>query len=717
MSQSNLSKRYTGLTDCRLTFTANYHADAYSPVRFMDKLSFWAKIQSSMRYLSTATALLEDQPPEQQARMLTWLSSVILFTALIVTPIWIVLIPTFVAVRYITSGIVVLLAATLILSRTRYYRAGAVLLTFTLLGLVTATFFTAPGSITERMLALNFLIMVVMVTGLFLPRLTLLITTLSLAAIGAFFFVPDAPPTVTFAYLVFFLSIVSLGAAYSEVSGKFKRQLFESEERYRSVVTAMSEGVVLMSQDGVIEAFNTAAERILGLTPEELKGSSAQDPSCHAIHEDGTPFLSEDYPIIVTLNTNKPLSGVVMGLYHQSGELKWISINSQPLIRVGEAHPHAVVASFTDITARKQDERALKEAQNRYHALFEQRHDAVFILDLVGNHLEANHRAAELLGYSPEEIQHLTFRDLSAEPGKSEDKLARLRAGESLPMYERVFRKKDGREIPVEINVELVRNLDGQPLHIQSVVRDLTERKRTQQKELELVLEKERTHVLTTFVHDASHEFRTPLSIINTTAFVMARLDDAQKRYERATLIQEQVKRIVKLTEMLLLITKLEGNPLQEKELVDVGLIFGLVCQRLAKDDEAEPTVHFANAADLPLVPGNVEELTEAFCQVLENAYHFSPKGGVITAVTGHNESHVWLLVRDTGPGILPENLPYIFDMFWREDEAHSTPGLGLGLAIAQKIIQRHGGKIEVTSERGIGSTFHIFLPIHPATN
>lgn len=647
--------------------------------------------------------------------MLTRLSSVILFTALIVTPIWITLIPAFVAVRYIASAAVLLLVVTLVLSRTRYYRAGAVLLAFTLLGLVAITFITAPGTITERMLALNFLIMVVMVTGLFLPRLTLLITALSLAAIGAFFFVPEAPATVTFAYLVFFLSIVSLGAAYSEVSGKFKRQLFESEDRYRSVVAAMSEGVVLMSKDGVIETFNKSAERILGLTAEQLKGRNAQDPLRNSIHDDGSPFLSEDYPFVRTLKTGQPLSGIVMGIHHPNGELHWLSINSQPLTRAGEDGPYAAVASFTDISARKQDERALQEAQIWYHALFEQRHDAVFILDLNGKHLEANRRASELLGYSPEELQRLTFLDLSAEPEESEGKMARLRAGESLPMYERLFQKKDGSQIPVEINVELVRNLDGQPLHIQSVVRDLTERKRTQQKELELVLEKERTRVLTAFVRDASHEFRTPLSIINTTASVMARLDNAHKRHERADLIQDQVRRIVKLTEMLLLITKLEGSPLQEKEPVDVGNIFSLVCQRLKKDEDGAAAVQFTNATDMPLVLGNIDELTEAFCQILENAYHFSPRGGVITAVTGCNESQVWLHVHDAGPGILPENLPHIFDMFWREDEAHSTPGLGLGLAIAQKIIKRHGGKIEVTSERGNGSTFHIFLPISPA--
>jgi PAS domain S-box-containing protein len=676
--------------------------------------TYWSKLKIKSRQMSTAAAVLDGHSPEQQARMLTRLVSVILFTSLLISPIWILLSPDFIAARYISLGLVVALCVTYILSRIGQTNTASLLLSLTLIALIFATFFTAPGTITDRMLTLNFLILVVMLTSLFIPRLTLIVMTLSLATIGIFFFIPGAPPTVTFAYLVFFLSTISLGAAYNQLSGTYKRQLLESEQRYRSVVTALSEGVMLMAKDGTIQTVNKAAEQILGFTEEQVQGYPVINPKWQMVREDGTPFLGEEYPLIETLRTGKPISGVVMGLTHPDGRFHWVSINSQPIFHPDELTPFAVVASFTDITARKMDERALKEAQNWYHSLFEQRHDAVFILDLNGKHLEANQRAAELLGYTVEEIQQLTFRDLSAEPNQSEDKLVRLLAGESLPMYERTFYKKDGSEIPVEINVELVRNLDGQPLHIQSVVRDISERKRTQRNELDLALEKERIRVLTTFVHDASHEFRTPLSIISTTAFVMARLQDADQRLERAALIKEQVKRIVKLTEMLLLITKLEVGLPEDMVLVNIGTLFTLVCQRLEKPDAMQPTVRYTNDPNLPLVLGDPEELMEALRQILENAYRFSPKCGVITAVSGYNDTHVWLLIRDSGPGIRPENLPHIFDMFWREDEAHSTPGLGLGLAIAQKIIHRHGGKIEVVSERGVGSTFHVFLPISP---
>jgi PAS domain S-box-containing protein len=115
-----------------------------------------------------------------------------------------------------------------------------------------------------------------------------------------------------------------------------------------------------------------------------------------------------------------------------------------------------------------------------FRALFDQSHDAVFLLDLNGRHLKANRRAAELLGYSEEEIQHLSYKDLSAEPAQSRKRINRLIQGERLPLYERTFRRKDGTPIPVEINVELVRDAQGRPLHIQSIVRDISARKRAE---------------------------------------------------------------------------------------------------------------------------------------------------------------------------------------------------------------------------------------------
>jgi PAS domain S-box-containing protein len=129
----------------------------------------------------------------------------------------------------------------------------------------------------------------------------------------------------------------------------------------------------------------------------------------------------------------------------------------------------------------KERNEELRQTAERYRFLFEQTNDAIFILDLQGRHLDANHRATDLLGYTHEEIMDLSFREISAETTQSEQVLEQLLRGEPIPVYERIFRRKNGELIPVEINVELVRDLNGNPLHIQSSVRDISERKQAEE--------------------------------------------------------------------------------------------------------------------------------------------------------------------------------------------------------------------------------------------
>lgn len=117
-----------------------------------------------------------------------------------------------------------------------------------------------------------------------------------------------------------------------------------------------------------------------------------------------------------------------------------------------------------------------------YRALFEQANDAIYVLDLQGRYLTFNQRGADLLGYTPDELQQLTFRDVTHpnEYDNIESILRRLRDGEQVPVYERVFRRKDGMYFYGEVNAHLVRNEDGTPLHIHSMVRDISDRRRVE---------------------------------------------------------------------------------------------------------------------------------------------------------------------------------------------------------------------------------------------
>ncbi|MEG4589414.1 diguanylate cyclase [Microcoleus sp. MOSTC5] len=143
-------------------------------------------------------------------------------------------------------------------------------------------------------------------------------------------------------------------------------QLQESEERYRSVIITMTEGVVLQLADGQITACNASAERITGLTPEQMMGhTSIEDLDWRTVREDGEPFPGEQHPATITLRTGQPQSNVVMGIHKSDKTLTWISINSQPLFHLNQSQPYAVVTTFADITERKRADEMLRHRAER----------------------------------------------------------------------------------------------------------------------------------------------------------------------------------------------------------------------------------------------------------------------------------------------------------------------------------------------------------------
>jgi putative two-component system response regulator len=168
-----------------------------------------------------------------------------------------------------------------------------------------------------------------------------------------------------------------------------------SERRYQSVVEALNEGVVMQDVDGRVVASNTSAERILGLSAEELVTSSAERPLLALIHEDGSPFLGHEHPAIVSVRTGKPQNGIVMGVKDTDGSTRWISINSSALVRPDEEEPYASVASFTDITELRDTLEELHDARledlQRLAMVGEYRDDD------TNRHTERVARTAELL--------------------------------------------------------------------------------------------------------------------------------------------------------------------------------------------------------------------------------------------------------------------------------------------------------------------------------
>jgi PAS domain S-box-containing protein len=152
-------------------------------------------------------------------------------------------------------------------------------------------------------------------------------------------------------------------AAARNITGRRQAEeaLRKGEERYRSVIAAMQDGIVVLDADGSIRACNASAERILGLSAEQIMGRTAVDPLWRAIHEDGSLFPAETFPVAVTLRSGQPCANIIMGVYKPDGALTWISINSEPLFEADGATLGGVVASFEDITDRRRTEEALRQ--------------------------------------------------------------------------------------------------------------------------------------------------------------------------------------------------------------------------------------------------------------------------------------------------------------------------------------------------------------------
>ncbi|MFN8530605.1 MAG: sensor histidine kinase [Anaerolineae bacterium] len=145
----------------------------------------------------------------------------------------------------------------------------------------------------------------------------------------------------------------------------------------------------------------------------------------------------------------------------------------------------------------------------------------------------------------------------------------------------------------------------------------------------------------------------------------------------------------------------------------DLTDVIDSVCHGVLKKFETVPSLHLELGSSLPRIRGDFDYLSDALGQILENALRFTLPDGTVTIVTGATESSVWIEVRDTGIGIEEDELPHIFETFWRNDKAHTTPGFGLGLPIAKRIIAQHNGEISVSSYQGQGTTFRVTLPLN----
>ena len=220
------------------------------------------------------------------------------------------------------------------------------------------------------------------------------------------------------------------------------------------------------------------------------------------------------------------------------------------------------------------------------------------------------------------------------------------------------------------------------------------------------------------FTADASHELRSPLTVIRTsiedillTCLELVEQPVGRKLHRMA----DATTRMTRLVEDLLLLTRMDGaiDPLPQYSIPLDELLQDALDLLEPQFQAKEMTVKCSLISSLEIT-GDATQLLRMFSNLLENALRYTSTGGKITLTMQRLNSSVLVTIEDTGIGIAPEDLPRVFERFWRTDRArsHTVSGVGLGLAIAQSIARQHGGEISVKSQIGLGSQFQLRLPI-----
>lgn len=392
-----------------------------------------------------------------------------------------------------------------------------------------------------------------------------------------------------------------------------------------------------------------------------------------------------------------------------------------------DGHPARILLGIEDVTELLRSQAKMRRSELRYRRLFEAAQDGVLLIDPATRKvLDANPFLTQLLGYTRDELQGKELFEIGLLENAEASRAAFQQLEEKgVIRYDNLpLKSKNGNRLEVEIVANLYHE-NGEEI-IQCNIRDITERKLGEE-ERERLLSREQqarqeaedaNRLKDEFLAVVSHELRTPLNSINGWAHALrgGKLDAGQAAHaieiiERNAKSQNQI--INDLLDVSRIITgkmRLDVGPVQLGALIEAAV----ETMRPAADAKG---VELRLTIDPTIGPvsGDAERLQQVIWNLLTNAVKYTPRGGHVEARLEREDSQIAIIVQDTGEGISPDFLPYVFARFRQADGTTTRKygGLGLGLSIVRHLVEAHGGRVSAASEgAGRGATFTVRLPL-----
>lgn len=244
-------------------------------------------------------------------------------------------------------------------------------------------------------------------------------------------------------------------------------------------------------------------------------------------------------------------------------------------------------------------------------------------------------------------------------------------------------------------------------------IQDDLEQQLRQEEYARAELERE-VELLHRFISAASHDLRNPISTLKTSLYLIQRKPELATD-DRMAIMEGQLERLSHLVNAMSLMSRLDGKSQLAYDETDIMVVIHealWVVDEMVKANNIQMSLE--TPQHIPQVSINFEEFKRALVNLLDNAIRYTAKGGNVTIKLSEMHGYLCVDVVDTGKGLSDTEVSHLFERFYRGDDTGDATdtGAGMGLAIVKRIIELHGGKIRVTTEQNVGSTFRLMLPI-----